>query len=159
METLNQKKRRLYGKQYLNIYISEINNLVDYSVTKSNLISIEITDTLLIKDEDLSIKKRIDFNEKSEFLNVIISKISNDENVFLLTSYYKDCGAVLINSIKSLNTNFNFNDEQSGLIEIIDKQLKNKIILDFYEENGKTQLEIEILGVNWVEKSRSIFEN
>lgn len=151
METLEQKKRRLYGKQYLNKYLLELNLLTNKPVNETNLLSIIETDNIKFLSDEYNYKITIAFDNKSELADVI-SKMLNGKDCpcYLFTGYSDDCGALRIDSLESFNIDFSFNDEHSGLIRIISEDFRNKLVLDFFEENNEYSLEIEIYGKNWV---------
>lgn len=141
-ESLEQKKRRLFGKQYLSEYQEVINK-----ITKNNfkILSIVETDKLIEKESKLKLgfSKKILFNDKEELKSIIFNNFNTNDSVYIFTSLSRDCGAVLIDSIIYFNFNFNFMDDHSGIISLISSDVKNKILLDFYEEDGLLYLEIE----------------
>ena len=139
-ESLEQKKRRLFGKQYLSEYQEVINKM-----TKNDfkILSIVETDKLIEKESKLKLRfsKKILFNDKEELKSIIFNNFNTNDSVYIFTSLSRDCGAVLIDSI--IYFNFNFMDDHSGIISLISSDVKNKILLDFYEEDGLQYLEIE----------------
>ena len=141
-ESLEQKKRRLFGKQYLIEYQEVINK-----ITKNDfkILSIVETDKLIEKESKLKLRfsKKILFNDKEELKSIIFNNFNTNDSVYIFTSLSRDCGAVLIDSIIYFNFNFNFMDDHSGIISLISSDVKNKILLDFYEEDGLQYLEIE----------------
>ena len=141
-ESLEQKKRRLFGKQYLSEYQEVINK-----ITKNDfkILSIVETDKLIEKVSKLKLRfsKKILFNDKEELKSIIFNNFNTNDSVYIFTSLSRDCGAVLIDSIIYFNFNFNFMDDHLGIISLISSDIKNKILLDFYEEDGLQYLEIE----------------
>ena len=141
-ESLEQKKRRLFGKQYLSEYQEVINK-----ITKNDfkILSIVETDKLIEKESKLKLRfsKKILFNDKEELKSIIFNNFNTNDSVYIFTSLSRDCGVVLIDSIIYFNFNFNFMDDHSGIISLISSDVKNKILLDFYEEDGLQYLEIE----------------
>ena len=141
-ESLEQKKRCLFGKQYLSEYQEVINK-----ITKNDfkILSIVETDKLIEKESKLKLRfsKKILFNDKEELKSIIFNNFNTNDSVYIFTSLSRDCGAVLIDSIIYFNFNFNFMDDHSGIISLISSDVKNKILLDFYEEDGLQYLEIE----------------
>lgn len=150
METLEQKKRRLYGKQVLNNYLKELNALVNIDISKKDLLSIVESDKVIYTNNSKFYKAKILFNDKEKLLLFIgdLLKLKIGK-VLLSTTHSKDCGLLQINSLKDFNVNFEFSNEHSGLITIVLKDLSNKLILDFYEENQELYLEIESYGDDW----------
>lgn len=141
-ESLEQKKRRLFGKEYLAVYEEIIKKITN---NYFEILSIVDTDKLIEKESKLKLifSKKILFNDKEELKRIILNNFSANDNVYIFTSLSRDCGAVLINSINSFNFNFNFIDDHSGIISLIRSDVKNKILLDFYEEDGLEYIEIE----------------
>lgn len=141
-ESLEQKKRRLYGKQYLAEYEENIKKITN---NYFEILSIVDTDKLIEKESKLKLifSKKILFNDKEELKRIIFNNFSTNDNVYIFTSLSRDCGAVLIDSINSFNFNFNFIDDHSSIISLIRSDVKNKILLDFYEEDGLEYIEIE----------------
>lgn len=141
-ESLEQKKRRLYGKQYLAEYEENIKKITNNYFENLSIVE---TDKLIEKESKLKLifSKKILFNDKEELKRIILNNFSANDNVYIFTSLSRDCGAVLIDSINSFNFNFNFIDDHSGIISLIRSDVKNKILLDFYEEDGLEYIEIE----------------
>lgn len=151
METLEQKKRRLYGKNNLDNYLKELNAITNIDVSQKDLLSIVESDKIVYDDDNSKFyKAKILFNDKERLLLFIgdLLKI-RDGKGFLSTTYSNDSGLLEINSLKDFNVNFRFDDEHSGLITIVLKDLSNKLLLDFYEENQELYLEIETYGDDW----------
>ncbi len=150
METDEQKRRRLFGKQHLSEYIRELNALTKIEVTPNMLISIEESDKVVNFNRNYSNKGIIDFINKQK-LSLLINELIEYKDIpcYLFTAYSNDCGLLKLESIKDFNENFNFQDEHSGFIKIILEDLSNEMILDFYQENNKHLLEIEIYGEDW----------
>lgn len=150
METLEQKKRRLYGKSYLKEYLKELEAITNIDVSKKNLLSIVESDKITFQTDGKPYKAKVLFNDKERLLIFIGDLLElKDGKAFLSTAYSKDCGLLQLNSLKDFNVNFKFNDEHSGLITIVLKDLSNKLLLDFYEENQEQYLEIEVYGDDW----------
>jgi hypothetical protein len=141
-ESLEQKKRRLFGKQYLDEYQEIIEKITNNDF---KILSIVETDKLIEKESKLKLRfsKKILFNDKEELKRITFNNFNTNDSVYIFTSLSRDCGAVLIDSINSFNFNFNFMDDHSGIISLISSDVKNKILLDFYEEDGLLYLEIE----------------
>ncbi|SUP53868.1 Uncharacterised protein [Weeksella virosa] len=141
-ESLEQKKRRLFGKQYLDEYQEIIEKITNNDF---KILSIVETDKLIEKESKLKLRfsKKILFNDKEELKRITFNNFNAKDSVYIFTSLSRDCGAVLIDSINSFNFNFNFMDDHSGIISLISSDVKNKILLDFYEEDGLLYLEIE----------------
>jgi len=55
------------------------------------------------------------------------------EGILLFTDYSKYCGALQLNSLCDINWDFNFNDDPTGILVVLAKDLKNKLLLDYYE--------------------------
>jgi len=150
METLEQRKRRLFGKQYLNDYLSVLNKLSLIKIENKDLLSIVETDMIIDKASSLLLSNslKIDFLNKYEFKKKILNIFNYQDRVYLFTSLSKDCGTVEINMLNEFNFNFNYNDDTSGIIILISTSGEKKIILDFYEEAKKKYIEIEFYSIH-----------
>lgn len=150
METTEQKRRRLYGKQFLHEYLKELNALTNIQIEKDMLLSIEETDKLGKVSHEMSYKSQIFFHEKDKLL-IFIGQLIKLKNgmCYLWISYSNDCGILKLNSLNDFNVNFNFEDEHAGLIAIIMEDLSNELILDYFEDNGEYYLDIETYGKEW----------
>ena len=145
IESLEQKKRRLFGKQYSDEYRVIINKITISNSNNFKILSIPETDNLIDDIANLKLKSSVKllFNEKLLLKKNVLEKLNTVCGIYLFTSLSKDCGAVLIDSINLFNFDFNFTDDDSGIISIVASNLKDKILLDFYEEDGTEYIEIE----------------
>ena len=150
METLEQRKRRLFGKQYLNDYLSVLNKLSLIKIENKNLLSIVETDMIIEKASSLLLSNslKINFLNKDELKKEILNIFNYQDRVYLFTSLSKDCGTVDINMLNEFNFNFNYYDDTSGILILISTSGDKKIILDFYEEDKKKYLEIEFYSIH-----------
>ncbi|MBW3469836.1 hypothetical protein LZF95_21070 [Algoriphagus sp. AGSA1] len=142
-ETFDQKKRRLFGKQSLQSYINTIEKLTTDS--ERCILSIVETDKILEKVSTLKevFKTVLPFEDKTGLKNIVNEKFKSEDSIYLLTSLSRDCGGIVINSIANFNFNFNFDDDSGGIFSLVSNDLKERILFDFYEENGKKFIEIE----------------
>ncbi len=148
MDTNEQKKRRLYGKQDLPLYIGELHKILKKEITASMLLSIIETDRIREQNQakQLIYSSKILFADKDKIENVLLKDLDEVNNkYFVFTSYTKDCGTILINLLREFNFNFSFKDVPSGIITLTREDLLKEIVLDFYEENKIQYLDIEIL--------------
>ena len=144
IESLEQKKRRLFGNQYSDEYRVIINKITISNSNNFKILSIPETDNLIDDIANLKLKSSVKllFNEKLLLKKNVLEKLNTVCGIYLFTSLSKDCGAVLIDSINLFNFDFNFTDDDSGIISIVASNLKDKILLDFYEEDGTEYIEI-----------------
>lgn len=150
MENTEQKKRRLFGKQYLPEYLNELNRLTNKNIGAEDLLSIMETDKIISKSSALRLvfSKKIPFSNKEELKAILVSEnINFESSYFMFTSYSRDCGAVRIPSLTVFNFDFNFKDEHAGIISFVSLDFKEKILFDFYVENTFEYLDIEIYQV------------
>ncbi|TGN30004.1 hypothetical protein [Empedobacter tilapiae] len=143
IETIEQKKRRLFGRQYLEEYLKIIHKIT--IIKNPKIISIVETDRINNNQNKLnnSFSIKLLFNNKSDLKNIILKQFKSKDTVYLFIPLSEDCGAIEMDSIINFNFNFNFTDEPSGIISIISKNLKEKILLDFYEEQEVKYIEFE----------------
>lgn len=139
------------GKRLKASYLSELEQLLS---SKFDLLTLEETESLIEGTRNIRDKNRYKiitpFPNKSslkKFIELVAE--NNDDIIYLYTDYSKFCGMVRIKSIKEFNTDFDFDDEHGGLIELQDEKAQNGLILDFFEENGTQKLEMETYGEDW----------
>ena len=91
------------------------------------------------------------FTQK-EILKGIITKIqlAYSAPVYMSIGYSDMCGLVMIERISLFNSDFEFNDEHSGLIVFYDKNASNKLVIDFYEEDCMFFYDLQLFGEQWV---------
>ena len=145
-ESIEQKKRRLFGKQYLVEYLAIIKKITKYK-NEDDIKIISIPKTDIVINKNVLLEKnavfRIPFNNKTELKHIVVGICKKNEPVYLYTDLSKDCGLVFLNSIDEFNFEFNFDDEPNGLIIFIGFESNYEILLDFYEEDGVEYIEIE----------------
>lgn len=157
MSPTNRKEmlfRKQQGKQLNAEFQAEIKQLITpacYDTTTG--MSLEETDTVTASAGTIvtSGKKwTLQFADKSNLIR-ILNKIGGvyPEPIYLLTTYSKLCGAVIVRNIHCFNSHFEFKAEHAGIIMLISKNCLNKLILDFYRENGEELLDIEVYGSDW----------
>lgn len=144
-ETIEQKKRRLFGKQYLSDYLSVIEKITHCKKENIRLLPIVETDKIIEKESSLKLvySTKMMFDDKTELKRIIAEKIESEDGFYLFTSLSRDCGVVVIDSLEDFNFDFNFMDDHSGIVSLVSSNLKEKILLDFYEEEGEKFIEVE----------------
>lgn len=150
METLEQKKRRLFGRKHLPEYLRELSKLLEREVKPTELLSIIETDEFIdsisyFKEQEPDYKETIKFSDKKSLTNILYNTVSEWEIPYIMyLSYSLDCGLIKISSLSCFNLNFGFNDEHGGIIAFTRFDGKEDIVLDYYEEHSVQMLEIEI---------------
>ncbi|MEP7269442.1 MAG: hypothetical protein ABI844_17630 [Saprospiraceae bacterium] len=145
METYDQKRRRLYGKQDLPIYLAELRKILKIDVDESLLLSIAETD--LVRQnclaKQLMCSYKILFNDKEKLKKILLeSPRSKIGNYYVFTSYSKDCGAAVISTLNDFNFDFSYKAVPSGIITLTRVDLVEEIVLDFYVECDTEYLEV-----------------
>lgn len=146
MENQEQKKRGLYGKQYLPTYIDELNRILKIKIEPSDLLSIVETDKVVSKNfvKKLKCTYKLFFEEKDKLRDIIFNNIESDKNYYLFVSHFKECGLLIIKSLNEFNWDFSFYDLPSGIITFVSIDFSEELVLDFTEEEGRKYMEIEI---------------
>ena len=123
-ETYDQKKRRLFGRQYLESYLKELDAITNKKINEEMLLSLVESDEINSTVFTESRTTLIDFHDKEKLLLLLgdLAKLRNGE-IYLYTSYSEDCGMLQLDSLMDFNVNFDFEDEHSGLITITLKDL------------------------------------
>lgn len=149
METLEQKKRRLFGKKHLPRYLRELNKLLRKGVKAQDLLSIVDTDSFMnsvsyFKDKKPYNKEIIKFSDKSRLKEIFSKEIIDwDVPYMIYLSDSLDCGLLEIPSLYYFNFDFSFYDEHAGIITFTRIDGEQKIVLDYYEEDDEKFIEIE----------------
>lgn len=148
METKEQNRRRIMGKQFLCKYLDSLNCILNRKIDPKELLSIVATDNFY-HEIDYQIKpqliKTIKFSERNmlkEYLQENGIKLM--ENFILWVEYTNDCGAIMINLLDDFNFNFPFNSTKGEIISLTEISYKYQIVLDFYEEKGIEYMEIQL---------------
>ena len=157
METLQQKKRRLYGKKYLSKHIAELNALTNVKIEEGDLLSIADTDlvSLSIKEHFQPSQKKfyeatIPVLDKERFLLYIGGLIEQkDGKAYVSVEHSLDCGLVEIKSLEDFNVNFDWKEIPSELFSITLNDFSNRLLIDICIEEGECYLEIEAHGDEW----------
>lgn len=150
METLEQKKRRLFGWKHLPEYLRELSKLLEREVKPTELLSIIETDEFIdsisyFKEQEPDYKETISFSDKTSLITILCNTILDFEVPYMMyLSHSLDCGLMKISSLSCFNLNFGFNDEHGGIIIFTRADGKERIILDYDEEYSVQMLEIEI---------------
>jgi len=138
-ETIEQKRRRLFGKQYLEEYKNIISKICrsDY-----DLLSIVDSDKIF---NELKYLKRTDyltlaFDEKIDVWDSYKSNFV--KNIYLITKLSEDCGIIKVKDIDYFNINFDFFAEPEGMILIANEDLSYKLLFDFYEDDRCFKIDI-----------------
>ncbi|MCE6987854.1 hypothetical protein [Dyadobacter sp. CY323] len=146
MEKFEQKRRRLFDKQDIPSYVTELNKILVIRVDPTDLLSIEVSDEIRQKNlaKNLKFSAKILFEEKDKLRKIITANEVSGAKYYLFTKLSKDCGSLLLDSFDDFNFDFSFDALLSGVITFTQEDLLKEIVLDFYEERGVKYLEIEI---------------
>lgn len=153
-QAIDIKKRYLQRNILLQKYIFEVNNLLSFETTQSNLLSIEDTDIIrdkakLLRNKPKSYARMLFSNKRKlkEYINEL-KQLEDGELLMLITdSYY--CGAVRVPSLSDFNYNFEFSAEHCGIVSFIRSDISNELLIDFYEQGGEQFIEVEAFGDTW----------
>ena len=152
----SENREKIQYKINLTPYMLELNNFVLKRKGESDLLSIEKTRMNIEKSKNLDrmvlLKKTIPFAEKSsEKFKKYISLLqkANPAGVYIWLERTSICGTTIISSLKDINWGFDFNCSKNGVVEFVSTDLQDKILFDFFEEDGEQLLEIEVQGTNW----------
>lgn len=144
METYDQKKRRIVGRQYLNRYLLELNNLYTVNIDASALYSIVETDE--IRKSWTKFKNRIDTTILFTDKHLLHDKLK--EFKFHLNDYYviigkfDYCGIPKLVDSSYFNINFNFEQSSHLLITLRSIDDSHKIVLSPDIQGDEEVLEI-----------------
>lgn len=158
-----QKRKQLLvnrslGRQYMESYLRELNSLFRCSITTNNLLTLE--DSLLLIEnikaaaqsfEENSLYKTQTAFEDKEKLRSIFKRLYHiyQGEIYATMGYSQYCGIVRIPSLLDFNIDFSFSDEHSGLITLYAAETFDFALLDFSEDCGVYDIEVEINGRLW----------
>ena len=151
--------RKNAGKRYMAEYLTELSKLITNN--KFKILNLEDSDVISksIIDNHEKFLSKMDYWECSnvlftqkEILKGIITKIQlvYSASVYMSIGYSDMCGLVMTKRISFFNSDFEFNDEHSGLIVLYDKNAINKLVIDFYEEECMFYYDLQLFGEQWV---------
>lgn len=151
METLDQKKRRLAGKVlYLDSYIKTLNKVTFKKIDATMLLPIIETDRLVgpVKSIDYIIdyETTLDFCDKKNVWETI-KKVFGDSSLYLYLEHVRECGLCPLESIDMFNIDFDFEDDPGEMIVLVSKNCQREVVLDFYEEDDKKKIDIEVRSI------------
>lgn len=150
IETLAQKKRRLFGGKYLPKYLEELSRLLGRKVESTELLSIVETDKFIdsinyFKESKPDYKETIKFSDKARLKTILYKTVIGwDVPYMIYLAYSRNCGLMRISSLCCFNWNFDFNDEHGRYITFTRADGKERIVLDYDEEFSEQVLEIRI---------------
>lgn len=148
--TNNPKWREFTGKvYYMPNYLKELSILLQRNVVAEDLLSLSETDSFFEqsrnKSEEIVYKSTLDFTNKQFLLDCVHENVENWDTPYMIYLCDVDhCGLLEIDTLSDFNWNFKFTDEHCGFIGFIRKDMNERIVLDYYEENTKLLIDIEI---------------
>jgi hypothetical protein len=138
-------------------YLRVLSTLTDKSILRDDLISLADTISLLDKMKDLrsqaSQKIEIEFAQKkskdfSKFIHALT--VSKEMPVYVWSEGASVCGLFKTHSLQDINFNFEYGIDGNGVFSFISSDLKDELLLDFYEtSDGKRMIKIEVFGNTW----------
>lgn len=144
---------KVYGKIYKEKYLAELRASLTVPVDENRFMSVEDTDCFMNDKREYgrTMKATVPFLDKITLLKEVIASIYDiDTNPILYwTSYSEYCGVYLMPSIATFNSNFDDFYIGGGLIALLSFDQSNKMLLDFYDEDGGDWLDIEVFGTLW----------
>lgn len=96
-----------------------------------------------------------------ELLETVLSCINqvNKDCVYIGIGLSEQCGYARLDSIMDFNTQFNYLDESTGIINFYSCDIENELIIDFYDEDEVWYYDLEIRGDNWTSSIENITSN
>lgn len=134
-------------------YLKDLSSLLQRDIKKEELLSLAETDAFFNKylnQPRITIyKKTLNFADKHALNCAVREHMSEWEVPYMIYLSEVDCcGLLEIPSLSCFNWNFQFNDEQAGLICFIRKDGYEKLLLDFYEDDLNLFIDVEIERIN-----------
>lgn len=152
----NENREQIRYKVNLNLHLLELNCFVLKRLSDSDLLPVEKTKSILEQSQHLNqmtpFKFTIPFEEKgSERFKKYIEQLqtTNSSGVYIWIERTNDCGTSVINSLLDINWGFDFSCSKNGILVFETLDLQDRILFDFFEEDGEHYLEIEVRGTHW----------
>ncbi len=158
-DKLNFLFRKNKGKELMSLLLKELDSFLFKN--SSDILSLEESEEVIQSVKSTNYNELLNFkiiglpfNDKT-ILKCVVDLIAKADlkSVYVSSGYSEYCGLILISSINSLNTGFEFTAEHTGLIVLYSFDLQNKLILDFYREQGNELIDIEVYGQCWANVS------
>lgn len=151
-------EQRLSYNYNIKAHLEQLSHLTNRAVTKHDLLSLELTDSireqsLKLLNESRSIKFEIYFLEKTEarfqaFVKNLV--VLNPSPVYVWIEHTITCGLLEIALITEFNFKFEYSVCANGIISLLTKDMMDNLVLDFYEDSlGERVIDIELIGNNW----------
>lgn len=148
IETYEQKKRRIMGKQFLIRYTNSLNEILINKISSGTLLSIVETDCFYSRidcEKKPRIKKTILFSARKDVMKILKAHSIDFNDTYVLWIKDSDyCGAFKLESLNYFNFEFPYDVSRNGIIVLTQIDYKYKILLDFYEENNVKYLDVEV---------------
>ncbi|WP_277557991.1 hypothetical protein [Ereboglobus sp. PH5-10] len=150
-------------QQYINYrkslakYLEELRELINVPVTEVTLVPLDevarIRKKLVEKITICPQKKfRIPFPEKTgQRFRTFIEQLEqlNSSPIYIWTEAANGCGLFQASSLIKINLDFSYDVNSQGIIVILTKDLRDRMIWDFFEENSEKIIEVELMGETW----------
>lgn len=152
----SENKDKIRYKVNLKPHLEELNCFTSKRMEESDLLSIEETKRILEQSQQLpqlsTNKFTIPFQEKrSERFKKFVAKLQevNSSSIYIWIDRTNDCGTSIIGSLSDINWEFDFDCSSNGIFVLESIDLQDRVLFDFFEEDGQLWLEIEASGIHW----------
>jgi hypothetical protein len=147
---------RLAYKRELPRHLTVLGKLLNRQVNAQNLLSLDETDA--IRERSKSVVRRpssrftIRFSDKTGPRFQALIRTLQDRNpspVLVWTLSADVCGFPRPVQLSEIDFGFEFDLEPNGVLVFITEDLCDKLLLDYFEEDGERLLEVELSGAHW----------
>jgi hypothetical protein len=155
---------RSHIRRSLLMYLQELKQLTCCDISVDNLLPVEESEKLRVQASRSLPPEKLAFTIKfidktsQQFRSFVKSLADfNPGSVYVWLEKSSIHGLCEIDSLGSLDLSFPFDLDENGIIVIRSKNLKDRLLLNFYyDDNNEEMLEIEIQGENWIQVSLPI---
>lgn len=139
---LNNRRLRMSA------YIELLKNLVACPLDEKMILNPLDADSFLESmrgAESNQITYRCSFNDKAQLREIINRHCLMTQPHLLFTHYSEECGPLKLPSLIDFNWDFKFDAEPSGLIVFYSIDKSYQLVLDYYNEQDKKQIDMKFI--------------
>ena len=151
-----ENRNKIRYKVNLKPHLEELNCFTTKTMHESDLLSLDETKKLLDQGQSLrnlnARKFSINFDEiRSERFKKYLLKLqeANPSRVYLWIERTNDCGTSVLNGLLDIKWDFDFSCSDNGVLTLVTLDFQDRILFDFFEEDGARYLDIEVKGHHW----------
>lgn len=142
---MNIEKRRLVGRSIVSKrYYSLLKKITTNVSILDNIVSLEMSDSIIDDSEEgeLLYFKTYLFKDRTNIKEDVLKFVHADKGYYLWTEDSFYCGHLYMPNLLSFNFEFEFDDDENGII--VFSYPDKKILMDYYEEAGNYYVDLKV---------------